>query len=118
MKLIIAGSRTIAGNGSLINGAIQHFQLTGKVSEVVSGTASGIDSLGEKWAAHYKIKIKRFPAEWNKYGNSAGPIRNKDMAEYADALLLIWDGLSRGSKSMKTEMQKAKKDIYEVILKQ
>jgi hypothetical protein len=39
------------------------------------------------------------------------------MAEYADALILVWDGKSRGSASMKREMEKLGKPIYEVIVK-
>ena len=39
-------------------------------------------------------------AEWIKYGRAAGPRRNKQMAEYADALLAYWDGKSRGTKNM------------------
>ncbi len=61
--------------------------------------------------------LKEFPPDWEKHGKAAGPIRNKEMAEYADALLLIWDGKSRGSASMKKEMEKLEKPIYEVILK-
>lgn len=45
-------------------------------------------------------KLKIFPADWDKYGRRAGPIRNREMAEYADALLAYWDGKSRGTKNM------------------
>ncbi len=38
------------------------------------------------------------------------------MALYGDALLLIWDGKSRGSTSMRNEMKKLDKPVYEVIL--
>ena len=49
-------------------------------------------------------------------GKAAGHVRNKKMAEYGDALLLIWDGKSKGSANMKKEMQKLNKPIYEVTL--
>lgn len=62
-------------------------------------------------------KYKEFPADWKAHGKAAGPIRNKQMAEYADALLLIWDGESKGSASMKNEMLKLNKPVYEVIIK-
>lgn len=62
--------------------------------------------------------IKKFYPDWGKHGKAAGPIRNKQMAEYADALLLIWDGESKGSKNMKEEMLKLNKPVYEFIVKQ
>ena len=45
-------------------------------------------------------QIKRFPADWGKYGKKAGIIRNRAMAEYADALLAYWDGKSSGTRNM------------------
>lgn len=99
MKTIIAGSRTITNQklvDSVITAAQKHFQ----IQEVVSGTARGVDLCGETFATQNNIPIKRFPADWNKHGRAAGPIRNEQMAQYADALILIWDGKSRGAASM------------------
>ena len=50
-------------------------------------------------------------------GKRAGFVRNEQMAKYSDMLLLIWDGESRGSKSMKELMIKEDKLIVEIILK-
>lgn len=63
------------------------------------------------------LKLTKFPADWDKFGKAAGHIRNKQMAEEADALLLIWDGESKGSANMKKEMLFKNKPVYEVILK-
>lgn len=71
-----------------------------KITEVVSGAAKGIDTAGEIWCASKGLPLTRFPADWRKHGRAAGPIRNRQMAEYADALILIWDGKSRGSANM------------------
>lgn len=59
------------------------------ITEVVSGKARGVDKCGERWADRNGIPVKDFPADWAKHGNSAGPIRNEAMAEYADALIVI-----------------------------
>jgi septum formation topological specificity factor MinE len=118
MKLIIAGSRMIKVSSedfmSLLN---LHKIYYLNISEIVSGGAIGVDLSGEDFANLFGFKLKKFPADWEEHGKAAGPIRNRQMAEYADALLLIWDGESRGSASMKKEMQKLKKPIYEVIVK-
>lgn len=60
----------------------------------------GADLLGKKWAILNGVPIKNFPADWDKYGKAAGPIRNAQMAEYADYLIAFWDGKSRGTKNM------------------
>lgn len=70
------------------------------ISEIVSGTAKGADKLGERYAVAKSIPIKRFPADWNKYGKVAGHVRNRQMAEYADVCVVFWDGESRGSANM------------------
>lgn len=116
MKLIIAGSRSLSPSFGFITNAIGMLGIT-NISEVVSGTAVGVDQEGEHWASHMSVSVKRFPAEWDKYGKRAGPIRNSKMAVYADCLLLIWDGSSSGSSHMKSAMIEMGKPVYEVILR-
>lgn len=70
------------------------------IAEVVSGCARGADTLGEKWAEAYGIKVVRFPAPWEEYGNAAGPIRNATMGDYADALLAFPSPESKGTLHM------------------
>lgn len=72
---------------------------------IISGGASGVDKLGEKYAKDYEYELKVFPAKWDKYGVAAGPIRNTEMAKYASehnngVLIAFWDGKSRGTKNM------------------
>lgn len=117
MKLIIAGSRNFGIGIATLEDILYHFEIEGEIEEVVSGRARGIDSLGEHYADCHNLDCIMYPADWDKYGKSAGPMRNKEMAEYADALLLIWDGESRGSKNMKSQMEKLNKPIYEMILR-
>lgn len=92
------------------------FQIT-EASEIVSGKAKGIDTSGEWFADRVGLPVKSFPADWDKHNKAAGHIRNKQMADYADALLLIWDGESRGSSNMKQQMLELNKPVYEVVLR-
>lgn len=101
-KIIIAGSRSITDYEKL---ASVMSQLTAGVSprnayEIVSGGADGVDQLGERWAEEYDCPVARFEADWDKYGKSAGPIRNEKMAVYADILIALWDGESAGTENM------------------
>jgi hypothetical protein len=98
MKTIIAGSRT--ATLPQVMKALELCPFTSKITEVVSGCARGADSYGEMLAEEFKTPIKRFPAEWEKYGRGAGHIRNGLMAEYADALIAVWDGSSSGTLDM------------------
>ena len=64
------------------------------------GTARGADRLGEKYAQDRNLSLKKFPADWNKYGRGAGYRRNEQMAEYATHAVVFWDGRSKGSEHM------------------
>ncbi len=66
----------------------------------ISGGCRGSDSLGERYAKENGYKLEIYPANWEKYGKSAGPKRNKQMATDCDYLICFWDGKSRGTKSM------------------
>lgn len=108
MKVIIAGTRDIK-DYTLVVRAIEDSGWKDKITEVVSGCATGIDTLGEQWARANNIPVKEMPADWSSYGNSAGPMRNRKMAEYADAAIVIWDGKSRGTRNMIENMIRRKK---------
>lgn len=114
MKLIIAGSRFITRAG-LVEIGIKHHNIT-DITEVVCGMARGVDTLGYNWAKENGIPIKEFPAAWDTFGNRAGPIRNAEMANYADEALVIWDRKSPGSKNMIMNMKKRNKTYYEVVV--
>ena len=97
MKTIIAGSRTITDYEVVKQAIIEsEFQIT----EVVSGAARGVDRLGERWAQENGVPVKRFPADWKAYPKFAGIKRNAEMGNYAEALIAIWDGRSRGTENM------------------
>ena len=113
MKTIIAGSRTL-GDIETIDYLVG--ELPWVITEVVSGGAKGVDRYGEIWGESEHIPVKVYPAEWDKYGKSAGFIRNLEMADYADCLLAIWDGGSKGTKHMIEAMKKRNKPVYVQII--
>ena len=115
MKTIIAGSRTVTEFRSVVK-AIEASGFD--ITEVVSGTARGVDQLGEQYARAMGKLIKRFPAEWDKYGKSAGYKRNEVMAEYADALIAVWDGKSRGTSHMIDLARKQGLQVYVHIVRE
>lgn len=99
MKVIIAGSRTIHSYKAVCQAIAESgFEVT----EVVSGGASGVDTLGERWARGKGINIRQFLPDWAKFGKSAAYKRNVQMGDYADGLIAIWDGASKGTGHMLT----------------
>jgi len=113
MKTIIAGGRNIT-DYSVVERAIKDSGFT--ITEVVTGRCRGVDWCGEDYAEANGIPVKPFPAEWNRYGTMAGPIRNRQMAEYGEALILVWNGKSRGSANMLEEATKRGLKIYQHIV--
>jgi len=129
MKCVIAGSRSL-GLKENIHGSWVQMDLeecpfveegvklcdwVDRISEIVSGTARGIDNLGEQLAEKFDLEKALFPADWNR-GRGAGHIRNKDMAIYCDLAIIFWDGVSAGTKNMIEQMEKVKKPyiLYKV----
>ncbi len=112
MKLIISGSRSFNDYDLLSEMAMKVNDKFDEITEVVCGGAKGADVLGKKWADENGIPVKLMPANWTKHGKSAGPIRNREMAEYADALLVFWDGESPGTKNMITTMMELQKPYH------
>ena len=115
MKVIIAGSRHMPfSEYPLISQAAARFQeVYGPITEVVCGEAKGADTFGKKWAlCEANLPVKSFPADWNTHGKAAGPIRNGQMAEYADALIAFLYSGSRGTANMIQQMQNRNKPCY------
>ncbi len=109
MKVIVAGGRDFKPADE---DAIALESLLKKIgcTEVVSGTATGADAFGEQTARKLNLPVKRVPPDWKTHGKAAGPIRNKIMAEYADACVLFPGG--RGTESMRQLAKAAGLTIY------
>lgn len=100
MRTIIAGGRTIT-DMAVLDKALA--SCPWRPSTVISGAARGVDKLGELWAAANGVPCEKYPADWAAHGLAAGPIRNRLMANTAEALIALWDGESRGTKNMIAE---------------
>ena len=111
--LIIAGSRTCTFED--LTGAIWSdwgiWDLVNRASAIISGGAIGADKAGERLAmASPGVELVVMPADWDRYGKSAGFRRNEEMAKVGDKLLAVWDGKSRGTKHMIETMARLDKE--------
>jgi hypothetical protein len=109
MKLIISGSRSITDYNRVFELIDNFVAVNGRPTTVICGGSYGVDTYGEWWARNNRIKVRKMLPDWNEYGKSAGFRANKDMAQVADAALVIWDGISKGSGSMIDNMRKLSK---------
>jgi hypothetical protein len=101
-RVIVAGSREF-NDYDFLKEKLDHL-LAKKLEDfeiiIVSGTAAGADKLGERYANESGFDIYRYPADWNKFGKSAGYLRNVQMAENADACVVFRVNNSKGSTHM------------------
>src|SRR5688572_21395071 len=126
MKIVIFGSRSIT-DYKLLKEVMVKSNAAFKATEIISGGAKGVDTLGEEWAKEHKVKLTRMPAKWKdldvsgavidvgQYGNynsRAGIQRNEDMARIADGGVCLWDGVSPGTKHMIDFMKSLGKKLY------
>jgi hypothetical protein len=99
VKVIIAGSRSVQDYNEVLDAiAASNYEIT----EVVSGGAGGVDSLGEEYAIENGLKLAYFKVhsyDWKQQGKRAGHLRNQRMVRYADALIAVWDGRSPGTRN-------------------
>lgn len=112
MKIIIAGGRDFDDSHKMYTSfmAVLNEYAKDKTDiTIFSGHCStGADILGELLADCFDFRIKLFPANWDKYGKSAGPIRNEQMAKGADRAIIFWDRKSKGTKNMIAMCEKHK----------
>lgn len=113
MKLLIAGTRrqTHVSEIEKLIDDLAFFDsdaapLSQRTLEIVSGGAFGVDKAAEQWANQRMIKTKIFLPDYEKHGAKAPLLRNIEMAKYAAAALILWDGESKGTRHMIEQMKK------------
>jgi len=115
MRLAIIGSRSF-DNYDLLSSILWDLLHVrrGDIPQdiIISGGARGADSLAKKYAEEEKLEYIEYPAEWSKYGKSAGFIRNQLIVDNCDMVLTFWDGESRGTADTIEKAKKAKKPTF------
>ena len=92
MKIAVVGSRSI-----------EDVDLTPYLTdcdEIVSGGARGVDSLAAAYAKAHNIPLTEFLPEYERYGRAAPIVRNRQIVDYADRILIFWNGHSKGTASV------------------
>ena len=110
MKLAVVGPRTFT-DYTLLSKELSKY----KPDEIVSGGAQGADNLAEKYAYYAGIPVTIFKPNWDKFGKSAGFVRNSQIVEYADGVVAFWDKTSKGTEHSINLAKKANKKVTVII---
>lgn len=115
LKLVIFGSRSAFPSFDDIENGISQLSrdhedmreaaLANRL-EVITGKCRGADSCGEAWARRFGLPVVDMPADWERHGRAAGPIRNRAMAAAAThGLGFRVPGLSAGTDDMQAQLE-------------
>lgn len=98
VRLAIVGGRDFQ-DYELLKRSIDELCKLHEVVTIVSGGATGADTLGERYAKEKGLNTIIHKPEWDRYGRSAGFRRNRLIVKDSDVVAAFWDGASRGTKS-------------------
>jgi hypothetical protein len=100
MRLLVCGSRHWTDKAAMerLLSTCQEWNLNGtRIDTVIEGEANGADKLAKAVATEMGIPVEPYPADWDRYGKAAGPIRNRQMLKHAkpDAVLAFHRNIAR-----------------------
>lgn len=93
MKVAVVGSR------NLTNIELERY-ISEDVEEIVSGGAVGVDLCAAEYAVRKGIKLTEFLPQYERYGRAAPIVRNKNIVDYSDKVIVFWNGTSKGTQSV------------------
>jgi hypothetical protein len=82
-RVVVTGPRDEKDPWSVWD-ALDHFHLhdaRGPITELGQGEAKGVDSFAKDWAEERGVPMKPYEADWDRYGDAAGAIRNGEMLD-------------------------------------
>jgi hypothetical protein len=97
MKLAIVGTKTFT-DYDFFERTIEETYDIDTISEIISGGATGVDTLAEIFAKKFQIRFTVYKPDWAQYGKQAGYIINKLIVEDAHECIAFWDNVSKGTK--------------------
>ena len=77
-RLLVCGSRKWTRDGELF-AILDRLNARRKIDVVIHGCARGADRMAGEWARSRGIPEERYPADWDRHGRAAGPLRNAQM---------------------------------------
>ncbi len=114
-RVIVCGTRTF-NDRELLYSTLDNILGDPVNVEIISGGCRGADRIAEDYAKSRGLRVTVFEAYWDEYGKSAGPIRNRQMLNYAlgaEAIVVaFWDGKSRGTANMINIAKRSNAEVH------
>jgi hypothetical protein len=107
-RIAVIGSRDFSDYSYLESRLLLHFN---ENDVLVSGGARGADRLAESFADKHDFAKEIYPADWQRFGRSAGFRRNVDIINACDYVVAFWDGVSKGTSHSIELAKKAGKQV-------
>jgi hypothetical protein len=98
VKVLVTGGRSFS-NRTLLFAVLDGLHADHVFTTLIHGGASGADRMAGEWAASRCIPVEAYPADWQKYGRAAGPIRNQRMIDRKPDMVVAFPG-GRGTADM------------------
>mgnify|MGYP001809727201 CR=1 FL=1 len=104
MKVIVSGSRDFT-NYSLFEAMMFDVLKPSELANItiLEGGCRGTDMMAREFAIKWGVKWVEFPADWEKHGQSAGPIRNAELVKEGEMLIAFINIRSKGTKDIITK---------------
>jgi len=116
MRVLVCGGRDFNDSDFIWNKLYELNSSEGPFTCLIHGCAAGVDTQAKIWAETLKIPILGFRAEWQKYGNIAGPMRNGRMLRDGKPNLVIAFPGNRGTMNMKRQAREAGIRVIEITI--
>ena len=107
MRVAVVGSREV-----IVENIGEYI---GDCDEIVSGGARGVDSCAAEYARKNSIKLTEFLPKYRLYGRAAPIVRNREIVDYADRIVVFWNGRSRGTLSVIEYAKKSQKECKIIL---
>jgi hypothetical protein len=111
MRVLVCGGRDYR-DAAALDGFLKFWHLRLQFTEVIHGAARGADRLAGAWAQRNRIPVRPFPADWDRYGMRAGPVRNQQMLDQKPDLVIAFPG-GRGTADMVRRARAAGLEVIE-----
>ena len=118
MKILICGSRFYTDYSSILQyvRSLKDAAINESIV-IIAGGARGADTLAVKAAIACGFPFREYPAQWEKYGKKAGPIRNQTMLDMGNPdIVVAFHEDIESSKGTKDMVSRAKKSGIPVVV--
>lgn len=112
MNIGIVGGRTFNDYDLLKKTLDAFIENKSSLTAIVSGGASGADTLAEKYANELEVDMIVYRPDYKKIGRLAALARNTQIIEHSDVVFAFWDGKSRGTMDSINKAKKMKKQLF------